>query len=164
MKTSRSIRKIAINDKRVKVDHILHHFTDDERVLNSKIPIESEVRPHQDFVDKFQQLKKHAIPIMEFSPFKSPKVDEKIYNRHIVTTLNIIESDEGMTVMISMNKYLSNGKCFSATSPRIELESYDYPKLADLASLVDDIIEEALAYVNGEKHGEDQLTIRFNAA
>lgn len=163
MKSTTSIRKIAINEKRVEIDYVRHDFTDDERVLNSKKNIKSEVKPHKDFFELFQELKTHAIPMLELSPFKNG-ADQKILEKHIVTTLNVFQSDEDDIIMISMNKYLANGKCYSVTSPRIEMASYDYPKLNELETLVADIIEEARLYLKREKHGEEQLELNFEAA
>lgn len=163
MNSSKSIRKIKVDHRKVEVHYVEHLFTDDERVLNVSHQIKSQVKPHEDFVAEFQDLKLHAIPIMELSPFKN-SVEEKQSEKHIVTTLNVFESDDDTVVMISMNKYLENGKCYSVTSPRIELGSYDYEKIDKLSELVDRIIGQAMDFVNGKKHGEEQLTLEFDAA
>lgn len=159
---NQSIRKVKINEKKVEVHYVQHNYTEDEKVLNTVKKVSSEVTPHRDFVDAFQELKIHAILIMDLCQWKN-KVDEKTLEKHIVTTLSVFESDDTLVVMILMNRYLANGKCYSVTSPRIELNSYDYDKLEQLATLVDTIIEEAGDYVQGKKHGEQQLKLEFAA-
>lgn len=162
MNANRSIRKVKISEKKVDIAYVHHHYTEDERVLNTTKNVSSQVTPHKDFVDAFQELKMHAIPIMELCQWKN-KVDEKSLEKHVVTTLSLFESDDSMVVMISMNRYLSNGKCYSVTSPRIELNSYDYDKLEQLVDLVDTVIEEADGFISGKKHGEEQLKLDFAA-
>ena len=161
--TSRSIRKIKINEKKVEVHYTLHHYTDDERVLNSDVPLKSQVRPHIDFFNAFQAIKKHAISLMELSLFKG-KVDEKTLDKHTVTTVNLFEGDDDTIVMISMNKHLASGKVYSVTSPRISLNNEDYDKIGDLAKMISKLEDEAHAYVKGEKNGEEQLELKFEAA
>lgn len=162
MKTSKSIKKIKINEKKVEIHYVLHHFTDDERVLNTEIPMKSEVKPHIDFFEAFQAVKEHVISLMELSLFKG-KVDESTLKKHVVTTISFFEDDEDTKVMISINKYLSSGKCFSVTSPMISLVHEDYDKISTLSDQIELVVKEAREFIKG-KNGEEQLAIKFEAA
>lgn len=161
MESSRSFKKIAIKEKVTKV-HYYKHILDGEEVKNIKYPIESDVTPHIDFVTAFQALKKYAIGYMELSPFKNG-VDDSILEKHIVTALNITEDTETVKIQISMNKYLTNGKCYSITSPLIDLENEDFPEIKELSDIYDLVIDEATLYLKG-KNGEEQMEINFEAA
>lgn len=156
-----SIRKIKIDEKSVVIDHVSHHSTD-EGIKNSVIPLKSEIRPHKDFFIAFQNLRQFAIDYMELSMFRGKKIDEKDLQKHIVTTLSIKESTDDMKVQISMNRYMSNGKCYSLTSPQISIYyETDYDRLNDLELAVKEVISEAEQYLSGSKNGEEQLSIRF---
>ena len=161
MESSKSFKKIAINEKVIKV-HFYNHIIEGEEVKNIKYPIESDVKPHIDFVNAFQALKRFAIGYMELSPFKNG-VDDSILERHVVTALNITEYTDTMKIQISMNKYLSNNKGYSVTSPLIDLENEDFSELSELNQAYYLIIEEAKLYLKG-KNGEEQMEIIFEAA
>ncbi len=162
MKTATTIKKIAINEKGVLVAYTRHHFTEDERVLNTEIPMQSEVAPHKDFEEAFQGLNKHAILLLELSLFD--KVDKDTLEKHTVTTLSLF--DDGNSVMISVNKYIRSGQCYSCTTPKTSLDSTinEYAGLKELKSLIKRIKKEAELYVKGEKHGEGQIELKFEAA
>lgn len=163
IKSSKSIKKIKINDKKVEVHFIQHDFTNDDRVLNTTIPMVSEVKPHLDFFNAFQALKEHAMKIMELTMFNTGDVDEKLKEKHVVTTLTIDEGDEDTILMISMNKYISTGQCYSVTSPRISMLNEDYKDISDLEQAYQLVEGEAREYLKG-KNGEEQLEIAFIAA
>ena len=161
--TSKSFNKIKINDKKVEVHFTTHLILpEDQGVRNIKIPIESDVKPHKDFFDAFQELKKYAIGYMELSVFKGA-IDAKILDSHIVTTLSITEDQDTVKIMISMNKYLKGGKCYSVTSPLIDIYNEDFSELKKLQKCYDKVIAEAKLYLEG-KNGELQLSFSFEKA
>ncbi len=161
IQTSRSFRKIKINDKKVEV-HYTKHVMLEEGIKNIQYPLESEIRPHVDFFAAFQALKKYAIPYMELSTFKN-KVDEKTLDAHVVTTLSIKEEPDTVKIQVSMNKFLTSGKCYSVTSPLIDLYNDDFSEIKNLNEAYELLIVEAQEYING-KNGENQLSIIFDAA
>lgn len=162
MNNTKSFNKIAINEKRVLVHYIKHVLCDDGDMKNIEYPIKSDVKPHKDFFSAFQGLKKYAIGYMELSPFVS-SIEQAVLDKHVVTTVNITEDTDTVKIQISMNKYLTNGKCYSVTSPLIDLEDENYADLADFREDYWTLIEEAKEYLSG-KNGEEQLSINFEAA
>jgi hypothetical protein len=153
MVRERTIRKIAINDKRVFVDHVNHIIADDA-IFNQEIALTSDMKPHRDFFDAFQKLKTHAVNICELAVFKD---DKKVLERHVVTTLSIIDNMDSRQIKISINKYTSKGTVFSVTTPLIHLQEEDYQELPQLVELIDTLENEANAFVDGKKHGENLL-------
>ena len=162
MNSTKSFQKIAINEKRVLVHYIKHIIADDDEPRNIEYPIKSDVKPHKDFFNAFQNLKSHAIGYMELSPFLS-SIENAVLEKHVVTTVNITEDTETVKIQVSMNKYLTNGKCYSVTSPLIDLEEDPYIHIGDFREAYWTLIEEAKGYLSG-KNGEDQLSINFEAA
>lgn len=161
MKTTKSIKKVKIKGNRVIIDFVLHTETDDSRILNSFHTVDSEIRPHEDFSKAFQDLKVHGIRVCELTVFME-KMDQKILDKHKVTTLTFSENDEATQVVISLNKEIGNGKVFSVSTPLINLYEDEYYGQEQMAEDVDKVIMEAMKYIEG-KNGEKQLEIRFAA-
>jgi len=161
--TSKSFNKIKINDKKVEVHYVRHLvLPNDEGLRNIQIPMISDIKPHKDFFDAFQKIKETAIVYMEFSNFKN-KVSKEVLEKHVVTTVSITEDTETVKIQISMNKYLGNNKCFSVTSPLIDLEHEDFSEIEQMREAYWDMISEAKLYLGG-KNGEIQLKLVFEAA
>ncbi len=157
------VTKVKINEKFVLVAFEQNHFTEDDRILTTKVPLKSEVKPHKDFFNRFQNLKGHAIALLELTGFKKEEKDKKVLEKHTVTTLNVWREDGGLQVMISINRHLKIGT-LSLTVPMIDLDNCEhYDNLKELKELVEDILREAEQYAKGEKHGEDQLELNFEA-
>lgn len=159
--------KVKINEKKTEVHYVKHvklpeDVQDEKGYRNVIIPMESEVKPHNDFFEAFQDLKKFAIPYMEMSQFKN-KVDKKILEKFTVTTVSIKEDLDTVKIQVSMNKYLESGKCFSVTSPLIDLEEDEFSEIEDFRGAYWHMIGEAKEYLKG-KNGEAQLKIEFEAA
>lgn len=161
MKTTKSIKKVKIKANRVVIDFVLHTETDDSRILNTYHTVDSEVRPHDDFVKAFQNLNIHGIRVCELTVFME-KIDQKILDKHKVTTLTFAESDEATQVVISLNKEIANGKLFSVSTPLINLYEDEYYDQEKIAEDVDKVIVEATKFIDG-KNGEKQLEIKFAA-
>lgn len=162
-----SFSKIKINDKKVGISYIKHvmldeDVVDEKGVRNVVIPMESEVKPHKDFFDAFQAMKKFAIPYLELSPFKN-KVDKDILDKHIVNTVSITEDVDTVKIIVSMTRYLSNKKAHNVNTPLIDLEEDDFTEIDDFREAFWHLVSEAKEYLKG-KNGEPQLKLQFEAA
>ena len=158
---SRSISKIKINDKAVVIKYVQHHTTKEGDVRNTTRTIKSEIRPHIQFFEVFQKLKQYAIGYLELTNFKT-NIDEDTLSRHVVNAVSITQDTDTTKIIISMTKTLVNGKCFSVSSPMIDLENDDFTEIVDLSSCFDDLIGEADSYLDG-KNGEEQMGIKFDS-
>lgn len=160
---NRHISKIAMNDKRTLVHYKSYHNLDDGDFRTNDVPLKSDIRPHKDFYEAFQGIKKHIVPIMGLGLF-SNQTDADERARHIITTVNIYEGDEDTSIKVSLQRYHKNGMSFNCTSWLINLNHYEYEKIKQLRKDVEALVHEAELYATGKKNGEDQLTLNFEAA
>lgn len=151
------IKKVKIKEGLTFVDYEAYSHAENGDMITSEVPFTSDAKPHRDFFKAFQDLKVHAINICELAP----KIDKKAKDTHIVTTVTIKEAmGEDAMILISMNKYIKSGKCFSVTTPLIDLGSIEYDKLDVLNAEILILKSEAEAFING-KNGNQQMSIDF---
>jgi hypothetical protein len=142
------IEKVTIKDKFTKIEYSTYTMSMDDELIRSKFVFTSQSTPHKDFVDCFQGLKKHAINICELSLFGEEK---KALQQHIVTNVKMIEDDDNNDkVIISFNKYVKNGKCFSINTPLTVLSGDEYNNATELLAELEILKSEAIQYIKGK--------------
>ncbi len=152
-----SIQKVRLKDKLTEIIYNSSVLTDDEEFVHTEHTFASNVVPHKDFYKAFQNLKKHGINICEIKLFGD---ETESLAKHIVTSVKIKEGSEDNFAMISLNKFIKNGKCYSVTTPLIDLENEDYKELDELNADLEILKNEAINCING-KNGNQQMELDF---
>jgi len=153
-----TINKIRIKEKFTEVEYVTYQKTEDEELISSNFKCRSNAKPHKDLFNAFQKLKKHAANICELSVFNNDKKSEAA---NVVTSVRLMEDIDSSRVMISMNKYIKSGKCYSVTTPLIDLGKDEYEHMNELTSDIEKLKEEAEKFVKG-KNGNQQIELDFH--
>lgn len=128
----------------------------------------SSTQRHPDMDDLISSLRIHVAAIQGIVPIKmvrdmasyTPK-ETKLYNE-VVTTITIksirfMGDEDNRIFMIGASRELFKGRNVACNTPQIREEDTEYSESAHLASICDDIYEEALLYIEEGKCAQVQM-------
>ncbi len=126
--------------------------------IGFKYSIKSPRYPHKDFSDAMKKLRKHALAINEMNYGDAKALSD--YNIIQVKIAGDVTLRQSRVVMV-VSKYVNRTEKyvkFSTCQVTMYGES-KYPEAADMTKLIESLIIEAEAYMNGKCQEEDQLPL-----
>lgn len=133
---------------------------DDEKdaPIGYKYTLGSPRYPHKDFIDAMKKLRKHALAICEMEYGDSKQLAKyEVIKVKIAGDVTLRQSRVVMKVAKLVDR---TEKYIKWTTPQVTMYGESkYEDAPDLAKLVEHLILEANAYMNGKSQEEDQLPL-----
>lgn len=168
MTVERQLVSVAIDSElKVKMKFIetrilpLKDNDEENRVKVNKFSVESEERPHKDFVNSMKKLRKHALDLIEID--LNPETSSKDLPTYTVSALKIAGNYllKKSRVTLTLAKYVKRSKKVCETDlPQVTMypekeEAQMYPEAEKMTAIIEDIIEECWSYLEGKYEDED---------